>query len=69
MDAYDYNNTTGDIDGHRVFAKFPEEWGLPDGNTVDANGDIWYVTIRVCVQACMFVDRSMFSRDSVNPWE
>lgn len=31
----------GTINGKREFLKFPEEWGSPDGMTVDAQGGLW----------------------------
>jgi sugar lactone lactonase YvrE len=31
----------GTISGKREFLKFPEEWGTPDGMTVDAQGGLW----------------------------
>jgi len=33
--------TDGTIGGKREFIKFPEEWGMPDGMTVDAQGGLW----------------------------
>lgn len=37
----DYDQRTGNITKRRVFAKIPEEEGLPDGLTVDSMGHVW----------------------------
>lgn len=34
-------STDGNISGKREFLKFPDEWGTPDGMTVDARGGVW----------------------------
>jgi xylono-1,5-lactonase len=31
----------GDLADKREFLKFPQDWGLPDGMTVDAEGGLW----------------------------
>lgn len=38
---FDYDISTGDISNQRTFAVLPDEYGLPDGLTVDAEGFIW----------------------------
>jgi|ERR1035438_1809941 sugar lactone lactonase YvrE len=39
--AYDYDRPTGDIRNRRVLVQVPEDEGLPDGLTVDAEGFLW----------------------------
>ncbi len=39
--AYDYDVSTGMARNRRVFVKVPDERGLPDGLTVDAEGFVW----------------------------
>lgn len=39
--ACDYNLETGDVGEPRVFAKFPQGWGRPDGASVDSEGNYW----------------------------
>jgi sugar lactone lactonase YvrE len=31
----------GSVSGREVFLRFPDEWGSPDGMTIDAEGGIW----------------------------
>jgi D-xylono/L-arabinono-1,4-lactonase len=38
---FDYNIEDGYISNRRVFARFAESEGLPDGATLDAEGDLW----------------------------
>ena len=38
---FDYNQGTGSISNQRVFVTIPENDGVPDGMTVDAEGYIW----------------------------
>ncbi len=38
---FDYDRATGDLTNQRVWLRTPSDGGLPDGMTVDANGDIW----------------------------
>ncbi len=38
---FDYDIATGNITNQRVFVRTPEEEGLPDGMTVDAEGYVW----------------------------
>jgi len=33
--------TDGSLSGKRVFLRFEEEWGYPDGMTTDADGGLW----------------------------
>lgn len=39
--AYDLDGTTGALSGRRVFQKFSEADGLPDGCCVDVEGCVW----------------------------
>jgi D-xylonolactonase len=39
--AYNYDIKTGSIVNRRVFVKVPNDEGLPDGLTVDAEGFVW----------------------------
>jgi L-arabinonolactonase len=39
--AYDFDIRTGTISNRRVFARFPEDKGIPDGATVDVEGYLW----------------------------
>ena len=38
---WDHNPTTGAITNKRVFATIPDNYGIPDGMTVDAEGFVW----------------------------
>lgn len=38
---FDYDKTTGDLSNQRVLITTPENEGVPDGMTVDAEGYIW----------------------------
>jgi sugar lactone lactonase YvrE len=39
--AYDYDHRDGTVQHRRVFVKVPDEEGIPDGLTVDAEGFVW----------------------------
>lgn len=39
--AYDVDADTGELSNKRTFVKVPREAGLPDGMTVDAEGNVW----------------------------
>lgn len=41
IDRFDYDPATGEIGNRRPFVSIPEEAGLPDGLTVDAEGGVW----------------------------
>lgn len=41
VDAFDFEPETGAVTGRRHLAQLPEEWGLPDGMTVDEEGFLW----------------------------
>lgn len=38
---YDYDEATGAISNRRVFVRTPDDEGVPDGMTVDAEGFVW----------------------------
>jgi D-xylonolactonase len=38
---FDYDESTGALSNQRVFARNPAAEGLPDGMTVDADGNVW----------------------------
>jgi len=39
--AYDYNNETGEIGNPAVAVEIPEEMGVPDGMSIDSDGNLW----------------------------
>ena len=39
--AFDYDRVSGVLSGERVFYQASEDEGIPDGMTVDRNGNIW----------------------------
>ena len=39
--AYDYSNETGEISNPKVAIEIPTATGLPDGMTIDADGNLW----------------------------
>lgn len=41
ISLFDYDEATGAIANRRLFARIPEDEGIPDGLTVDAEGYIW----------------------------
>jgi sugar lactone lactonase YvrE len=41
VDAFDYDEATGDIGNRRRLITIPPELGVPDGLTVDAEGYLW----------------------------
>lgn len=38
---FDYDRASGTLRNRRIWLQTPEDGGLPDGMTVDANGDVW----------------------------
>jgi D-xylonolactonase len=38
---YDYDEASGEISNRRLFVKTPDDEGVPDGMTVDAEGYVW----------------------------
>lgn len=38
---YDYSTESGELTNRRIFARFDEADGLPDGLTLDAEGGVW----------------------------
>ncbi len=41
VDAFDYNNATGEIGNRRTAIHLPEGYGYPDGMTIDAEDKLW----------------------------
>jgi sugar lactone lactonase YvrE len=41
---FDYDITTGDVSGKRLFATIDDGLAIPDGATVDAEGFVWVAT-------------------------
>jgi sugar lactone lactonase YvrE len=41
VDALDFDLETGSVSNRRRVVAFPEEWGLPDGMSVDEEGSLW----------------------------
>lgn len=41
IDAFDYDHATGEVSNRRVAATLPDEYGRPDGMTMDAHGNLW----------------------------
>ncbi len=41
VQAFDYDNTTGDIRNGRVIIDIPRRLGFPDGMTIDNEGKLW----------------------------
>jgi sugar lactone lactonase YvrE len=41
VDAFDYNDKTGEISNRRVAIRIPRGGGGPDGMTIDADGNLW----------------------------
>lgn len=39
--SYDYNRFTGDIEHPRTFFAGEEQWGSPDGHTIDTDDTLW----------------------------
>jgi sugar lactone lactonase YvrE len=41
VDAFDYDDLTGEIGNRRAVITLPNDYGLPDGMTIDAEGMLW----------------------------
>lgn len=41
IDAFDYDHATGEVSNRRVACTLPVDFGLPDGMTLDADGNLW----------------------------
>jgi len=41
VQAFDYDNKTGEISHQRVVVRIPKKDGYPDGMTIDAEGKLW----------------------------
>ena len=39
--VFAYDRATGGLSNREVFVRTPDDGGIPDGMTVDANGDVW----------------------------
>ena len=61
VDAFDFDKETGEITNRRAVVHVDEETGMPDGLTVDADGNLWVGMWgrRSCCQI-----RSGYSRDA-----
>jgi sugar lactone lactonase YvrE len=46
LDAFDYDVETGEIANRRQIVEFPDDGTLPDGMTVDAEGQLWVAIFR-----------------------
>ena len=46
MWAYDFDASAGTIENRRTFIEVPEDEGVPDGATVDADGFVWVAHMR-----------------------
>lgn len=43
--AFDFDARSGELSRRRLFVSFPPEYGMPDGSTVDADGNVWSAAI------------------------
>ena len=41
VDAFDYDHASGEIGNRRAVITLPDDYGLPDGMTLDAEGMLW----------------------------
>jgi D-xylonolactonase len=41
ISIFDYDRASGELSNRQDFVRTPKEGGIPDGMTVDANGDVW----------------------------
>jgi sugar lactone lactonase YvrE len=41
LDAYDYDDATGNVSNRRVLVRFAPEQGFPDGMTIDSQDKVW----------------------------
>ncbi len=41
LELFDFDSRSGDISNRRTFKEIPQEWGKPDGLTLDEKDDIW----------------------------
>lgn len=69
--AFDYDIATDALSNRRVFIPVPKEDGIPDGMTVDADGNIWSARwdgymIRTYSPAGKEIDRIVFSVPKVS---
>lgn len=41
ISVFDYDRATGEVANRRTLVRTPDDGSIPDGMTVDANGDLW----------------------------
>lgn len=41
IEIFDFDISSGTLSNRRKFMDIPKEWGLPDGMTLDSNGNLW----------------------------
>lgn len=41
IELFDFDKEKGELSGRRKFVDIPKEWGLPDGMTLDSDGNLW----------------------------
>ena len=49
IDVFDFDLERGEIEGRRPLVEVPEDWGLPDGMTVDEDDHLWVALDRKSV--------------------
>ena len=54
--VYDYDNETGDISNPKVAVEIPTEIGLPDGMTIDVDGNLWIALYGGAAVGCWNAD-------------
>jgi len=59
---FDYDVETGAIGNQRVFARFSEKDGMPDGATLDAQGRLWSALWDGSAVVCLREDASIAER-------
>jgi sugar lactone lactonase YvrE len=41
VQAFDYNDLTGELSNRRIAVRIPQDMGAPDGMTIDNEGKLW----------------------------